>query len=70
MAILARGRAAHWTKDKIDSLTTPDVRQLRANAERLNEPEIAALCDEVLGERPRSGAARKPKSKTKTKESA
>jgi len=67
MATLARGRAAHWTKDKISSLTTPDVRQLRANAERLNEPEITALCDQVLGERPRSGAARGSKAKAKPK---
>jgi hypothetical protein len=63
MTNLTRGRVAQWTKEKIDSLTTPDVRQLRVNAERLNEPEIAALCDQILGERPRSAAARgvKPK---------
>lgn len=42
-----------WTREKIGSLTTPEVRQLRANAERLQETEIAALCDAVLGERPR-----------------
>ena len=64
MRTLARGRAALWTKDKINSLTTPDVRNLRANAERLLETEIAALCNEVLGERPRGGATPSAKPKT------
>lgn len=54
---LSRGRAALWTKEKIDLLTTPEVRNLHANAERLLETEIAALCIEVLGERPRTGVA-------------
>ena len=52
---LSRGRAALWTKEKIDLLTTPEVRNLHANAERLLETEIAALCIEVLGARPRTG---------------
>lgn len=54
---LSRGRAAQWTREKIDLLSTPEVRNLHANAERLVETEIAALCLEVLGERPRSGVA-------------
>ena len=37
-----------WTKDRIQTLTKPEVKQLRANAERLQEPEVVALCDEVL----------------------
>jgi hypothetical protein len=44
-----------WTKDRIDTLPTPDVKQLRANAERLNDPEIMKRCDAVLDERPRGG---------------
>lgn len=52
---LSRGRAALWTRDKIDLLSTPEVRNLHANAERLLETEIAALCIEVLGARPRTG---------------
>jgi hypothetical protein len=51
-----RGRVALWTRDKIASLTTAEVRQLRDNALHLAETEIAALCDEVLGERPRGRA--------------
>lgn len=52
---LSRGRAALWTKEKIDLLGTPEVRNLHANAERLMETEIAALCIEVLAARPRTG---------------
>jgi hypothetical protein len=64
---LSRGRAALWTKDKIELLSTPDLRNLHANAERLLETEIAALCIEVLATRPRSGvtAPAKPKAAAK-----
>jgi hypothetical protein len=55
MQVFAHRRAAHWTKDRISALSTAEIRQLRANAERLQETELAALCDEVLGERPRRG---------------
>ncbi|MDH3319806.1 MAG: hypothetical protein OEO84_08975 [Betaproteobacteria bacterium] len=66
---LTRGRAALWTKDKIDLLTTPEVRNLHANAERLLETEIAALCIEVLGARPRTGvtAPAKPEAAPRAK---
>ena len=37
-----------WTKDRIEALTKAEVRQLRANAERLKEPEIVTWCDEAL----------------------
>ena len=46
-------RRVEWTMERIAALTTPDVRQLRLNAERLNDPEIVERCDAVLGERPR-----------------
>ena len=67
---LSRGRAALWTKEKIDLLGTPEVRNLHANAERLMEPEIAALCIEVLGARPRTGVTApgaKPKAAPRAK---
>lgn len=48
-------RSVDWTRERIDALTTPDVKQLRANAERLNAPDVMQLCDAVLGERPRGG---------------
>ena len=50
---MKRGRAALWTRDRIDALATPELRELHANALRLNETELAALCDEILGLRPR-----------------
>lgn len=54
-------RSVDWTKDRIAALATPEVRQLRVNAERLNDPEIMQRCDAVLDERPRgrSAAAKK-----------
>src|SRR5258706_365024 len=48
-------RSVDWTKDRIAALATPDVKQLRANAVRLNDPEITQRCDDVLEERPRHG---------------
>ena len=63
-----------WTKDRIQTLSKPEVKQLRANAERLQEPEVVALCDEVLGGKAKlaklakAGAARLAKAKTAKKE--
>ena len=56
------GAAAEWTKDRIQTLTKPEVKQLRANAERLQESGVVALCDEVLGTAPKS-ATRRAKTK-------
>ena len=58
MPPLKRPRVDLWTRDKIESLSTAEVRQLRDNALRLAEPEIAALCDTVLDTRPRARRAR------------
>jgi len=48
-----RARVAQWTREKIEALTTPELRQLHANAVRLKETEIEAMCGEVLDARPR-----------------
>jgi hypothetical protein len=37
-----------WSLDRIQTLSKPEVKQLRANAERLQESGVVALCDEVL----------------------
>ena len=37
-----------WTAERIAQLTAQDIKQLRDNAERLNETEVAALCTEAL----------------------
>ena len=57
-----------WTLDRIQTLTKPEVKQLRANAERLDEPGVVALCDKVLSNkaRPASTAAARPAKAAKT----
>ena len=61
-----------WTKDRIQTLSKPEVKQLRANAERLQEPEVVALCDEVLSSKPKTStaAARPAKKAAKPKKDA
>jgi hypothetical protein len=55
--IMPRGRVAKWSKEQLDKLSTLELRALLANAERLSEPEVAALCTEILDARPRGHAA-------------
>ena len=56
MRIIGRGRIAQWNKEKLSLLSTLELRQLLVNAERLKEAEVAALCHELLNERPRGHA--------------
>ena len=60
-----------WTLDRIQTLSKPEVKQLRANAERLQEPEVVALCDEVLSSKakPASTSVARPKA-AKTRKDA
>jgi len=51
-----RGRADEWTSERIGRLSTPDIKQLRANAERLGELGLAALCGDLLKVKARPGA--------------
>ncbi|HEY8250181.1 MAG TPA: hypothetical protein VIG70_06210 [Burkholderiales bacterium] len=53
------GRSAAWTRERIDLLTTPEIRQLRDNADRLGESEIVGLCEEILKVRPKTGSGLK-----------
>ena len=53
MLLMRRGRIAKWSKEQIDKLSTPELRALLENAERLKEAEVAALCNELLDSRPR-----------------
>jgi hypothetical protein len=57
--VLPRGRVANWSREQLDKLSTDDLRALLVNAEKLKETEVAALCNEILGSRPKR-AARKP----------
>jgi hypothetical protein len=56
MRLVRPGRSAAWTRERIEALSTAEVRQLRDNAERLSEAEIVGLCDEVLKARPKGGS--------------
>jgi hypothetical protein len=49
--LAGRGRIAKWSKEKLNTLSKLELQQLLANAERLKEPEVAALCLEILAER-------------------
>ncbi|HTK80435.1 MAG TPA: hypothetical protein VL286_08340 [Rhizomicrobium sp.] len=42
------GAAEEWTPERIGRLSQLEIKQLRANAERLNEPALVDLCSEVL----------------------
>ncbi len=63
-------RSTEWSLERIAKLTAAEVRQLAANAERLGEDAIAALCAKALKEKlyaPSAAAApaRKPAPKRK-----
>jgi hypothetical protein len=60
MRLVRPGRSAAWTRDRIEALSTAEVRQLRDNAARLSETEIVALCDEVIKARPKNALKAAP----------
>jgi hypothetical protein len=51
------GRAGAWTRERLDQLGRQEMLNLQANAIRLGELELAALCGELLKARPRRGPA-------------
>lgn len=54
--VFKTGRASAWTRERVDQLSRDDMLNLQANAVRLGEQELAALCDELLRERPQRGS--------------
>lgn len=66
---IKRGRAEDWTRERIGQLPVKEIEQLRANAERLNESGVAALCNDVLmaNARPRSKSAQGGTAEPRTK---
>jgi hypothetical protein len=50
-------RATTWTRERVEQLGRQEVLQLQANAVRLEESELAALCAEVLKHLPARGPA-------------
>jgi hypothetical protein len=49
------GEQMNWTEQRVKQLSRAEVVQLQANATRLEEPELAALCAEVLKGMPARG---------------
>ena len=47
--------AHRWTSDRLERLDRDELTNLQANAERLGEPALAALCIQLLMDRPRRG---------------
>jgi hypothetical protein len=63
-----RGRAEHWTRERIGQLPAEEIAQLRANATRRDEPELVALCSDVLTQqRARARAALRDNPGARTK---
>lgn len=46
--LFKRSRADAWTLERIGQLSVRDIKQLRENAQRLEEPAVAALCSQAL----------------------
>jgi hypothetical protein len=59
--LLPRGRVSKWSREQLDRLSTPELRTLRENAERLKEHEVVALCQALLDERPRHRGPTRPR---------
>jgi len=56
-------RGAAWSLERIAQLSAREIKQLRENAERLNEHDVAALCSEALKKAdPRSEARERSRS--------
>lgn len=51
-------RGQDWTPERIGRLQTPDLQQLRENAEMLGATEVVAMCNAALNVRPRSTSRR------------
>jgi len=53
-------RATEWTVERVARLNLVELRQLKDNALRLGEPEVAVLCDDAMSRLRREAiAARK-----------
>lgn len=53
-----RSAAAEWTSERIEKLDRQEMEQLKANAVRLGEEGVAALCDAALANCAKGRAAR------------
>jgi hypothetical protein len=49
-----------WTSERVEQLETPEVQQLRENAEKLGATGVVALCDAALNTRPNAASRSAP----------
>ena len=56
-AVFKSAGASAWTRERLDRLGKDELLNLQANAARLGETELAALCEELLKTRPQRGPA-------------
>jgi hypothetical protein len=55
--VFRKGRATTWTPERLAELGRQDLVNLQANAERLGEQDLAALCGQMLEQQPKRGPA-------------
>jgi len=60
-------RSTGWTAERIGRMTAQEIKQLRDNAERLNEPRIVELCTAALAGQRRSQLQGRQRSSSRTK---
>src|SRR4029079_12053085 len=60
-------RSTGWTAERIGRMTAQEIKQLRDNAERLNEPRIVELCTAALAGQRRSQLQGRQRSSPRTK---
>ena len=69
MSPFKSARAAEWTAERLSRLSAQEIKQLRENAERMNEAAVVQLCSEALAGKGRSRTAgrRGAAARTRTK---
>ena len=65
--VFKRGNAEEWTLARIGELSVQEIKQLRDNAERLNEPSVVELCQLALQDARSSRGRTRRKSLPRTK---
>lgn len=55
--VFKAARATDWTRERLEQLGRQELLNLQANATRLGESELAALCEQLLKDCPRRGRA-------------
>jgi hypothetical protein len=58
---------SEWNAERVGRMTAEEIRRLRDNAQRLNEPVVAALCEEALRSTPRTQVRARAKSSPRTR---